>query len=181
LFITYSVQGIPVQGSLASMVMWGVDLGSSKAAAGLFMTAYLIPGAIAMIAGGWLGDRYGKKRLILIAEVLGALVMLYGWLGVHTQQGLLILSIIFGLVYLYSGLFAAYLGDLFGRASVGSLFGIVTLGTGFVGGCGPIIWARTSEIFGSYNEACLISAICFAVAAVAVSLIRPLKAKRSSP
>ena len=180
LFATYALIGIPIQGALASLVMWGVDLGSSKAAAGLFMTAFTIPAIPSTIGGGWLGDRYGKKPLILICMILGALIMLYGWQGVHTQQGLLIFAIIFGLGFcLHMGLFAPYIGDLFGKASVGSLFGIITLGHGLIGGCGPTIWARTYEAFGSYNVACLISAICFAIAAIAISRVQPLKAKKA--
>ena len=173
LFVARSLLSIPVQGVWASLVIWAVDLGSPAAGAGLFVTAHAVPSGLSMIAGGWLGDRYGKKRVLSICQVLGALIMLYAWLGVHSQRDLFIFSILFGFVFAYTGLFAPYLGDLFGRASVGSLFGISTVGLGLIGGCAPIIWAKTFEIFGSYNVACLISAICFAVAAVAIFLIQP--------
>jgi len=120
LFIAYSMIGIPLQGVLASIVVWGVDLGSTKATAGLFMTALLVPSIASKIGGGWLGDKYGKGRLIFIASILGMLVMFYGWQTVHTQQSLTVFAILMGITYgMPFALFTPYLGDLFGRAYVG--------------------------------------------------------------
>ena len=106
--------------------------------------------------------------------------MLYGGLGVHTQPGLMALSIGVGLgTGLQVSLYAPLLGDLFGRARVGSLFGILTFGYGLIGGWGPLIWARLREATGSYNDAALVSTVCYAMAAVAILLIRPMRAGRS--
>jgi fucose permease len=69
------------------------------------------------------------------------------------------------------GLFAPYLVELFGRANVGTLLGILTLGHGLIGGLGPFLWGYIFDRYGSYNIACLISAACYFVIAVAVSLI----------
>lgn len=176
LFIAYSMIAIPLQGTFASIIVWGVDLGSTKATAGLFMTAIAIPSIVGKIGGGWLGDKYGKKRFLFIAPILGMLVMLYGWQTVHTQQSLTVFAIFMGITYgIPFALFTPYLGDLFGRAYVGSLFGILTLGHGLIGGCGPVIWGKIYEISGNYNTACLTSAICYAIAAIAIFLIQPLK------
>jgi MFS family permease len=181
LFITYSMIGIPIQGTLASLVAWGVDVGSTKASAGLFITALTIPSIAGKVGGGWLGDKYGRRRLIFIGAILGMLVMLYGWQVVYTQRSLMVFAILMGIVYgLPFALFTPYLGDLFGRAYVGSLFGLITLGHGLIGGCGPLIWGRVCDAFGSYNVACLISAVCYVVAAIAMFFVQPLKATRRS-
>jgi MFS family permease len=104
--------------------------------------------------------------------------MLYGWLGVHTQQGLVALSVGAGFgTGLQVPLYAPLLGDLFGRARVGSLFGILTFGYGVVGGWGPLIWATLRESTGYYNVAALVAAVCYAMAIVAVLFVRPLKAE----
>ncbi len=80
-----------------------------------------------------------------------------------------------GLGYgLPTGLFAPYLGDLFGRANVGSLFGIVTMGWGLVGGWGAVLWGIIFDTTRGYNLACLISAGCYALALIALFLIKPL-------
>jgi len=179
LFLAYSMYGIPFNGILSFIVIWGVDLGSSKAIAGVFMTFMTASSIVFKITGGWLGDKYGKKRFMLISQILGALVMLFGWQAVHTTQSLMVFVILMGIAYGISlGLWNPYLGDLFGRAYVGSLFGIITLGFGIIGGCGPLIWGKVYDTSGSYNLACLISVVCYAIAAIAIFCIRPPKDKK---
>ena len=179
LLIAYSIYNIGVAGLSAHVVVWGTDLGSPEATAGIFSTAFAASWAFGCIAGGWLGDRYEKKRVMPIGLMLSAAAMLYGWLGIHTQQGLIALAIAVG----FSGglqvpLYVPLLGDLFGSAHVGSLFGILTFGYGLIGGWGPFIWARLHEATGSYNVACLISAVCYAIASVALLFVRPIRAKQ---
>ena len=177
LFISYSVYNIGLNGIIAHAVAWGTDLGSPEATAGIFSTALAVPLIFGCIAGGWLGDKYGKSRVMPIGLMIATAAMLYGWLGVHTQQGLIALSIGVGLgTGLQVPLYVPLLGDLFGRAHVGSLFGILTFGYGLIGGWGPLIWARLREATGSYNTAALVSVVCYAIAMVALLLVRPMKA-----
>jgi len=178
LFTSYSVYNIGLNGLSAHVVAWGTDLGSPQATAGIFSTAFALPWMIGSLAGGWLGDKYGKGRIIPIGLIIAMAAMLYGWLGVHTQQGLLVLSIGAGLgTGLQVPLYAPLLGDLFGRARVGSLFGILTFGYGVVGGWGPLIWATLREATGYYNVAALVAAVCYAIAVVATLFVRPLRAE----
>jgi hypothetical protein len=76
-------------------------------------------------------------------------------------------------------LYASLLGDLSGRARVGSLFGILTFGYGLIGGWGRLIWATLRETTGHYNSAALVSVVCYAIAVFAILLIRPMKPGRS--
>lgn len=178
LFITYSLPGIPLNGLLAHLVMWGVDLGSSRAAAGIFITALTLPMAVGAPLGGWLGDKYGKKRIIAIGFLCALLIMLWAWQGVHTPQQLILFGIMVGIsLNLPLGLFTPYLGDLFGRANVGSLFGILTLGWGLIGGTGAFLWGIIFDTSGSYNFACLVSTICYAIAVAAVMFVQPVPVK----
>ena len=76
---------------------------------------------------------------------------------------------IFGTVYGISagpGLWAAHVGDVFGRGSVGKLFGMMTYGYGLIGGSGPLIWGKIFDAYGTYNPALLLSALCFAVVVI---------------
>ena len=176
LLTSYSVYNIGLNGLAAHAVTWGTELGCPEATAGIFATAYASAWMAGSIAGGWLGDRYGKGRLMPIGLMIATAAMFYGWLGVHTQQGLMVLSIGVGLgTGLQVPLYAPLLGDLFGRAHVGSLFGILTFGYGLIGGWGPLIWARLRETTGSYNEAALVSVVCYAIAVVALLLVRPMR------
>jgi len=176
LFVVYSVIGIPIQGLLAHLVMWGVDLGSTRATAGIFVTAMTMPSIAARIGGGWLGDRYGKRKIMIISYVCCVLLLLWAWQGVSTAQHLITFAILFGFGYgIPVGLFSPYLGDLFGRANIGALFGIITMGYGFVGGSGAVIWGAIFDTSGSYGLACLVSAVCYAIAVIAIFLVRPAK------
>ena len=180
LFVAYSVYNIGLNGVVAHVVAWGIDLGSPQATAGIFFTAFAAPWVLGSIAGGWLGDKYGKSIVMPIGLIIATAAMLYGGLGVHSQPGLMVLAIGIGLgTGLQVPLYAPLLGDLFGRAHVGSLFGIVTFGYGLIGGWGPLIWAGLREATGSYNDAALLSTVCYAMSAVALLLIRPMKAERS--
>ena len=177
LFIGYSVYNIGLNGVVAHVVAWGTDLGSPEATAGIFFTAFAAPWALGSIAGGWLGDRYGKTRVMRIGLIIATAAMLYGGLGVHSQQGLTVLAIGVGLgTGLQVPLYVPLLGDLFGRARIGSLFGIITFGYGLIGGWGPLIWATLRETTGYYNAAALVSTVCYAIAIVAILLVRPMKA-----
>jgi MFS family permease len=172
LFIAYSLVGIPMQGILAHLVIWGVDTGTPKALAGIYITAMLLPSVASKIGGGWLGDRFGKKRVIIISQLCCVLLLVWAWRSVHTSNTLKTFSILIGLGYgIPMGLFAPYLVALFGRANVGTLFGILTLGHGLIGGLGPLIWGYIFDRYGDYNIACLVCAACYLVVAVAVSLI----------
>jgi MFS family permease len=177
LFIGYSVYNIGLNGVVAHVVAWGTDLGSPEATAGIFFTAFAAPWALGSIAGGWLGDRYGKTRVMRIGLIIATAAMLYGGLGVHSQQGLTVLAIGVGLgTGLQVPLYVPLLGDLFGRAHIGSLFGIITFGYGLIGGWGPLIWATLRETTGYYNAAALVSTVCYAIAIVSILLVRPMKA-----
>jgi MFS family permease len=180
LFIAYSVYNIGLNGMVAHVVTWGTELGSPEATAGIFFTAFAAPWVVGSIAGGWLADKYGKSWVMPIGLIIATAAMLYGGLAVHSQAGLMVLAIGVGLgTGLQVPLYAPLLGDLFGRAHVGSLFGILTFGYGLIGGWGPLIWARLREATGAYNDAALVSTICYAIAAVVLLLIRPMTAGRS--
>lgn len=180
LFFASSLSGFPGQGMLTQVIMWGVNLGEPMATAGIFMTAIALPSVVTRVLGGWLGDRYGKRRMIVISYFIVLVVMLGGWLTVNSTNSLMIIAALFGMVYgIPTALFPAYLGDLYGRSSLGMLVGIMTFGTTFIGGFSPLIWGRIADATGNYNLACLISAIIYAVGVVALILIKPEKLARS--
>ena len=173
LFTTYSAMGIALNGLMAHLVMWGVDLGSAVATSGIFITLLNAPSIVTRVGGGWLGDKCEKKKVMIVSAFLSVFIMLWGWQGIHSGNQLLIFALIAGMTYaLPVGLFAPYLGDLFGRANVGSLFGILTMGWGLIGGFGPMLWGIIFDTTGSYNPACLMSAGCYAFALIALLLIR---------
>lgn len=177
ILLGYCLMGIPGQGFLGHLVLWGVELGAPKATAGLSLTAFAFSTALTPIFGGWLADRFGKRRVMVIGFGIGALVLIGGWLTVQSLPGLLVFGAIFGLVYgvpSSPGLWTAYMGDLFGRSQIGQLYGTATLGYGLIGGSGPLIWGWVHDTTGSYNAACLVSGIGFLLIAICLLLTKPV-------
>ena len=182
LFIAYSFSGMVINGLLAHMVVWVSDFGTTAALAGLFVTMYNAPSIISRVAGGWLGDRLGKTRVLIFGATLAAAIMLIAWRWARGVDQLFILVPVMGLgINLATGLYAPHLGDLFGRRNVGSLFAILTAGWGLIGGLGPILWGLIYDNTHSYNIALFISILCYAVAALSLFLARNLRIKNAIP
>ncbi len=177
IFLGYALIGIPGQGLLGHLVLWGVQLGSPKASAGLFLSAFTLNLALTSVLGGWLGDKFGKRQVLMVAYGLSALVSMACWRFVQTPQSLMLLIAIFGLAYgIAAGpsLWAAHVGDVFGRGSVGKLFGILTYGYGLIGGSGPLIWGRLHDTTGAYNLACLLSGLCLVLVVICLYFAKPV-------
>jgi MFS family permease len=176
IFLGYSLIGIPGQRLLGHLVLWGVKLGSPKATAGLFLSAFTLTLALTSVLGGWLGDKFGKRQVLMISYGLSALVSFACWRLVQTPHSLMLLIAIFGMAYGIAagpGLWAAHVGDVFGRGSVGKLFGILTYGYGLIGGSGPLMWGRVYDVTGAYNLACLLSAACFVLVVISLYFAKP--------
>jgi len=172
-FIAYSVTGIPLQGVLSHVIIWGVDLGLSPARSGMLMAALTIPSIPVRILAGWAGDRFGKKRMLIFFNIYSVAIWLFGWFFVNDSWSLLIFIILLGFAYSAPfSLFTPFLGDLYGRWIVGSLIGILTLGHGIIGGTGPYIWGWIADKTGSYMLNCPISAVFYVIVVISIVLIK---------
>ena len=172
LILAYGLAGIPLQGLLVHVVRWAITVGAAPLDAGFAASAIAIPAIIAKPSWGWIGDRFGKRRIMVIGSTLCALVFLAGWLLVSNTQSLIILCFLIGLFYPIMTLQAPYMGDVFGRASIGTLFGIATAVFGVLGGFGPTLWGRLADITGGYSSVCLISAIIYVVVTICYIIAR---------
>lgn len=173
----YSLLGIPGQGLLGHLVLWGAELGAPKATSGLFLTGFAFACGVTSFVGGWLADLIGKRRVLIASYAVSCIILLAGWLSVRSPRNLFLFSVAFGMAYGVSagpGLWAAYVGDLFGRERLGRLLGVLTLGYGLIGGLGPVLWGRIHDTTGAYNPACLISAICFPIIILCLAGTKPM-------
>ena len=171
-FTAYSVTGIPMQGLLAHVIIWGVDLGFSTANSGMIMAALTIPSIPVRILAGWLGDRFGKKRVLIYFNLFAVIVWLFGWFSIKDTSSFLVFVILLG--FAYSAPFSLYtplLGDIFGSMIVGSLMGVLTLGHGIIGGIGPYVWGLIADKTSSYLWNCPISAACYVVVVISIFLL----------
>ncbi len=179
-FFAHSLSVLPAQGMITQIVIWGVDLGEPLATAGIFLSAVTLPGIVGKVFGGWLGDRYGRRGIMAMVYFASLLIMISAWLTVDSRSSLFIIALLFGVIYgVPVALFPAYLTELFGRRSLGTILGMQVFGSTLIGGLGPFIWGSTADITGSYNLACLISAMLYGVAVVLLLLINPRKLAKS--
>jgi len=176
LFIAYSVMGIALQGLMAHIFMWGVDLGLSPSQSGIIMIALAIPSIPLRIIGGWLGDRFGKRKVLVWFNILTAAVWFSGWCYISDITSFIIFTILMGSCYTAPmSLYTPFLGDLFGRISIGTLMGILTFGHGIIGSLGPISWGWIADQTGSYRGACILSTFCYVIIVTSLLLIRAPK------
>jgi MFS family permease len=161
-----------MQGLLAHVIIWGVDLGFSTPNSGIIMAALTIPSIPVRILAGWLGDRFGKKRVLISFNLFAVIVWLFGWFSIKDTSSFLVFIILLG--FAYSAPFSLYtplLGDIFGSMIVGSLMGILTLGHGIIGGIGPYVWGLIADKTSSYLWNCPISAACYVVVVISIFLL----------
>ena len=170
--------GVPLTAMLSQTILWAeIDLGIGRVLAAGALTAMTLTAVLSRIFGGWASDRWGRKPILYLSFSGVAIACLLG-LGVDSLTTLYVFAIAFGFFYaLVVGVWPAYLGDIYGRSSVGALYGVVTAAAGIAGGTGPIVYAYIHDTLGSYNLAFIISAVLCIIGMVLIFLVRPVKSK----
>ncbi len=178
-FIVYSLTGIPLQGMLSHVIIWGVEVGVPSEHSGLIMAVLALPSIPLRIMAGWLGDRFGKKQVLVYFNLCAGLLWLWGWFFIKDGTSFFIFCFLLGFVYSAPlSLYTPFLGDIFGRFSVGTLMGVLTLGHGIIGGAGPFLWGWIADVTGSYAVNCVICAGCYLLIVVFLSMIDPLASEK---
>jgi MFS family permease len=150
---------------LKTDLMWSqgdaLDLLSLVAAASL----------VGRLGSGWLADRIGPKRVMLIIYLLVAcatLILVFG----PTGSGLYAFAVVFGLglggEYLIIPLMAA---ELFGTQILGRVMGIVLAADGIAEATFPILAGHLRDTTGSYTMSWQVLTALAAVGAVCIMLL----------
>ncbi|MCI0369909.1 MAG: MFS transporter [candidate division NC10 bacterium] len=163
------------------VVPYAVDsgLGEMTAAAALgLMGAMNILGTL---ASGYLCDRFGKKVPLACFYFFRGVSILY-LIAVDTPLSLNLWAVLFGLNYISTVPPTSTLtADLFGRLSVGVLFGWIFLSHQVGAAAGAWIGGRIFDTTGSYSAAFLSAALLAFVAAGLSLLIREGRPARLAP
>jgi MFS family permease len=163
--------------------LFGLSDQQASAYAGYLLGSGLLISAVASFAGGYLSERWGRKRLVAAACVLGATTSLL-FIGVQSLLALIVVGILLGIA---SGTFFsvdwAFATDLAPRdeaARYMALCNVVTAGAGVVAGVvmGPIIGAvnqgRASTA--GYTALFIVAAILCGAAFLALLKVREARA-----
>jgi MFS family permease len=152
-------------------MMLTLDYGHTQAAALNLVTTVAGVSLIGRFVAGWLADKIGPKKVMLIVYGLVTTAMLLLMAG-PTGMTLNLFAIAFGL-----GLGGEYLiiplmaGELFGTAILGRVMGIVVTADGVAEALFPWILGKLRDSTGNYALGFELLAILASVGAVAVLLL----------
>jgi MFS family permease len=175
-----AVGAIPGIGITGHVVNWGMDIAkaaevSITSAMGYIKIAISLSALLTMVGamiGGPLSDRFGRKIIICSGMVANAIIFLFVP-KIHTMLWIVIST---GFMGFFGGLigpvWGAYLGDIFGRYSLATIFSLIVFCIGIVGGTGSVIFGWIHDISHSYSWAWILSSVCTIIAFFLYLLIR---------
>lgn len=123
-------------------------------------------------------DFLGRKRLLVGAYTVVAIAS--AWLSfVDTPWKYGVFVVLYGIPFgMYIPSVAAYVGTTFGRAAMGSIWGLVTV-FGVAAGCGlgPYVGGKLRDMTGNYQASIWLAVGVYALAAIlAAAVKKPVKA-----
>lgn len=170
-----------LNGVIAHMGAWGADIALQEGftldrAGGIIGSSIMVMAFCAIasrMTAGFLSDYLGRKPLIYTFCIIQGITFFYA-LNVDSLASFRVFAILNGLSYgITMPIWAPFLGDIFGRLSVATLFGVISFVEGMVGGFGATIYGWIYDSTGSYNAAFIMSITTLFLTAALVTLIRP--------
>jgi MFS family permease len=163
------------------IVPYVLDLGFPAARGAEMLALMLGFGIVSRVVSGWLSDRIGGLRTLVVGSVLQALVLV-AFLGAHTLTTLYAASIVFGLVQ--GGIVPSYaiiVRTFFPASQAGWRIGVAFLFTICGMALGGWMAGAIYDATGSYTWS-YVNAIAFNLMnlAIAVSLLRRYQRLRAS-
>jgi MFS family permease len=163
-----AISTIPAIGITGHIVNWGMDVAKAAGIAGpqamgyvkltvIMSAVFTMAGAI---VGGPLSDRFGRKLMICLGLAANTILFLF-IPGIATLP----LMVAAAAAMSFSGgvigpVWGAYLGDIFGRHALATIFSLIVFSIGIVGGTGSFIFGWLYDIGGSYKWAWFLSSAC---------------------
>lgn len=152
-------------------LLLSLDYKWSQSAAAFAISLVAIFSLAGRIGAGWLADRIGPKRVMLIiySLVLAAIMLL---LLAPSGAGVYPFAVIFGLglggEYLIIPLMAV---SLFGTAVLGRVMGIVLTADGIAEALLPVVVGKLRDMTGNYDLSFQLLAVTAALGAAAIALL----------
>ncbi len=161
------------------IVVHGVDLGLSTAAATGVLSTLGGTSVIGRLAIGMMVDRVGGRNGLLICFVL-----LLGSLAVLMSAGTLVSLYLFAVIYgtAHGGFFTVVspaLAEFFGMSSHGTAFGVVLFFGTLGGALGPLLAGRVFDVTGSYDPAFITLTVLASIGLLLTLSLRPIAVRRA--
>lgn len=159
-----------------SVVPFSLERGNSLEAASIIPSVMLPLGAVGAVAGGWLADRFARKRVLAAIYVALGIAFLSLVVGSQTSASIWVFAVVAGLCgAVWMPVAFALVVDVYGLRSLGAIWGIAFLCQQMGGLVGPILTGLAYELTGSYASAFVACASMLVLASVAVFAINEQK------
>ena len=157
-------------------VSFAGDLGYSLATASAMYSVMFPLGAVGAVAGGWLADRFPRKKVlgaVYLAQGISFLVLV---VGSSTLVGLWVFSVVVGLCWVaWMPIAFALVVDVYGLRALGAIWGIAFLCQQIGGVVGPVLNGLIHGYTGSYASPFVVCASMLVLVSIAVFAINEKK------
>ena len=171
-YVMYILFAICIFVVMGHLVRHAEDINTSSTVAATFLSVIGVGSIIGRIAMGSISDRLGRKTSIIICSiVLG--VMMFWLTAIESVWEFYVFSAIFGFCYGgTSPVVAATIGEIFGLAHLGAIYGSVIMVAGFGGAVGPLLPGYIYDVTNSYLLAFILGGVMSLVGALTVYFIK---------
>lgn len=173
LFMGFVLIVIALYGEMLHQVPFATDRAIDE---GWAVWSVTIAGATSIIGRlffGWLADRSREKKYALYPACAVLIVSLVILIFVNEVWSLMLFAAVFGFGFAaYGPVIPAVVAEVFGKANMGAIFGVVTTGGALGGAAGPYITGLIFDLTGSYVWAWVLGLACVAVSAALFSRVR---------
>lgn len=165
MFAFGAAAGLLTIGTLAKIVVAKVEPAQAASMASLMVALLAVSNAGGRIVAGFLSDKIGRTRTMLLVFVLQAFFM-----AMFPSFGTVFLLILGSCAVGFNygsllSLFPSTTADYYGTKNLGVNYGLVFTAWGVGGVFGPIMAGRIKDVFGAFNNAFYIAAVLCIVAA----------------
>lgn len=193
-FLFSALAGLMV---IYSVKLFGIDalahhgVAGAGAVAGTAMAWYAIFNGLGRIAWGWISDRVGRQRAIVLMTASQGIVMLmtyHVFIALGLVPGFVLAACLIG--FNFGGnfaLFPAATADLFGNRTVGANYGWLFTAYGVAGIAGPLLAGHFKDAAAGAAQPSVwmtpfvIAGVACLVGALVMARVRPLPSARDEP
>jgi MFS family permease len=169
---SYFVCGYSTSGLVDTHVVpYAIEHGVPNMAAASALGLMGAVNTLGAIAAGYVADRYGRRNPLAITYFVRGLSLLW-LLAVRDPAALHVFAVVFGLSYIATvPPTTALTADLFGRKSVGTIFGWIFLTHQLGAAAGSLVGGVVYELTGNYGPAFISGALlCFAASVMVLAI-----------
>lgn len=149
------------------------SVGTMQAVASLALSVVGGASVLGAILIGYLADRVGHRQMLALTYFLRGLSFMILLLVGANITGIFIAAVVMGISWTSTTpLTSAISADIYGRASIGAIFGFIFSAMNLGTGVGAIIAGRDYDLTGNYHVALLANAFLGFAAAAIVQLVR---------